>query len=258
MLRMLASQSSTCKCVYSGNIYKSVTNLSIIVEFVLSLVIVVCGILLNYRFKKKLDEEKRARPLGRKGNVIEPIMRWYQIFVMVFWTYIMLFFWLMTNEMMPAEWFSNCWFMNVLMNPMRIGRSIIAYNSFFIALIRYLYIVHRKKSDNWKFEKVGKIFQVTSILWPILMEVVRLFSEEDLNGLRKSGKFKSCVAFNEGWNNTIDIELPKPAAMALTLKVLPIEAVDAIYYIFIGLSALIFSNIIEGYMYMNIFQTIKR
>ena len=255
---MLASQSSVCKCVYSYFLYKSVTTLSIIIEFLFSLVIVLTGLLVNYRFKKKLEEERRARPLGRKGNVIEPIMRWYQILVMVFWTYVMLFLWLMTNEIMPVDWFSNCWVMNALMNPMRVGRSIIGYNSFFIALIRYLYIVHHKKADKWKFEKVGRIFQVTSILWPILMEVIRLFSEEDFSGFRASEKFKRCVASNEDWNNTTNIILPKPSAMGLTLKILPIESVEAIYYIFIGITAMIFSNLVEGYMYIKIYQSIKR
>ena len=87
---------------------------------------------------------------------------------------------------------------------------------------------------------------------------LRLFSEEDLNNLRQTEKFRSCVAINEGWNNTTNIILPKPSAMALTLKVLPLEMVEGIYYIFIGISALIFSNITEGYMYVKIFQRIKR
>ena len=213
---------------------------------------------MNYRFKKKLDEERRARPLGRKGNVIEPIMRWYQILVMVFWTYVIVFFWLMTNEIMPAEWFSHCWVMNILMQPMRIGRSIIAYNSFFVALIRYLYIVHNEKANMWDFEKVGRIFQITSIVWPIWMEVIRLFSEEDMLGLRESDSFKSCVASNLGLNTTTDIILPKSTALGLTLKLLPLEVVEFIYYIFIGITALIFSNLAEGYMYLKIFQRIKR
>ena len=255
---MLVSQSSVCKCVYSGNKYKSSTFVSITAEFLFSLILVIIGLIVNYRFKRKLEEERRARPIGRKGNVIEPIMRWYQTLVMVFWTYIMIFFWLMTNEIMPADWFGNCWVMNILMNPMRFGRSIIAYNSFFIALIRYLYIVYHKRANMWDFDKVGRRFQLVSIIWPILMEMIRLFSEEDLNNLRQTEKFRSCVAFNEGWNNTTNITLPKPSAMALTLKVLPPEMVEGIYYIFIGISALIFSNITEGYMYVKIFQRIKR
>ena len=255
---MMMSQGSICKCIYSGNIYESVTNVSTVLEFLFSLVVVITGLLVNYRFKKKLEKEKRARPLGRKGNVIEPIMRWYQNLVMVYWTYVILFFWMMNNEIMPAEWFRNCWLMNVMMNPIRIGRSVIAYNSFFIALIRYLYIVHHERSKFWDFDKVGRKFQVAGALVPISMEVIRLFSEEDILGMKTSARFRSCVAFNEGLNDTTGIVLPKPSAMALTLKVLPLEMVQMIYYIFIAISTLIFSNLVEGYMYMRIFQTIRR
>ena len=222
------SQGRICKCVYSRHIYDSGTNVSIVLEFLFSLFVVMTGLLLNLRFKKKLEEEKRARPLGRKGNVIEPIMRWYQILVMGFWTYVMLFFWMMNNEVLPAEWFRNCWLMNVLMNPIRIGRSVIAYNSFFVALIRYLYIVHHERANMWDFEKVGRKFQVASILVPVFMEVIRLFSEEDLNGIRSSESFQKCVASNEGLNDSTGIILPKPAAMALALKILPLQMVEVI------------------------------
>ena len=119
-------------------------------------------------------------------------------------------FWIMGHEIMPSDWFSNCWVMNILLQPMRIGRSIIAYNSFFVALIRYLYIVYRQKANQWSFEKVGKLFQVASIAIPISMETIRIFSEEDMPGLKSTERFKSCVAANEGLNGTQNIEFPPP------------------------------------------------
>ena len=170
----------------------------------------------------------------------------------------MLFLWIMAHEIIPASWFSNCWVMNILMNPLRIGRAIIAYNSFFVALIRYLYIVHRQKANKWKFKKVGILFQAASITVPISMEVVRFFSEYDLPGLRSTERFKSCVAVNEGLNSTVSITLPDPAPVALSLQIFPAEIVDTMYGMYLTITTMVYSNVIEGYFYFKIFQTITR
>ena len=255
---MLASRSNLCKCVYSWYLYSSYTTLSVVLEFLFSLVLVIIGLLVNFKFKKKLEDEKKSRPQGRKGNVIEPIMRWYQIVAMAFWTYILLFFWLWSHEILPSEWFTNCWLLNIVANIMRVGRSIIAYNSFFTALIRYLYIVKQEKARFWEFDEVGRIFQVASVSFPVFMEVIRLFTEEDTNGMKSSDRFLTCLAFNEGWNDTTTIFPPKPITLEFALEVLPPRLVDAMYYMWLAITTLIFSNTLEGYLYIQIFKTIKR
>ena len=249
---------SVCKCIYSHYIDEPVTVLSTVLDFLFSIIVISFGLLLNYRFKKTLEEEKKAVLLGRKGNVIEPIMRWYLNFSLVYWPYEMLFLWIMAHEIMPADWFSNCWVMNILMNPLRIGRAIIAYNSFFVALIRYLYIVHRKKANEWKFRSVGSIFQGASIVVPLTMELVRFLSEYDLPGLRSTDRFKSCVAINEGLNVTANISLPDPMPVELSLKVFPGEVVDTMYYFYITMATIVYSNVIEGYFYFKMFRVINR
>ena len=214
--------------------------------------------MLSYRLKKTLEEEKKAVVLGRKGNVIEPIMRWYLNFSLVYWPYEVFFLWMMAHEILPADWFSNCWVMNILMNPLRIGRAVIAYNSFFVALIRYLYIVHRKRANKWKFQRVGKIFQVSSVSVPITMELIRFFSEYDLPGSRSTDRFKSCVATNEGLNSTLNIILPDPAPVELSLKVFPNEVVNAMYFFYLAMATIVYSNVIEGCFYFKIFQVIRK
>ena len=239
---MLASRSNLCKCVYKWNLYDSYTAVSVVLEFLLSLVLIILGLLVNFKFK--------------------PIMRWYQIVAMALWTYILLFFWLWSHEILPSEWFTNCWLLNIATNTIRIGRSVIAYNSFFTALIRYLYIVHHERAHLWEFDKVGRIFQLMSISLPILMEILRLFTEEDVffnnGGLKSSHRFLNCLALSEGWNDTTTIVPPKPITLELTLMVLPSTLVDALYYGWLVITTLIYSNTFEGYLYFKIFQTIKR
>ena len=78
-----------CMCVVRKYFDKeiNVSIVSTVFEFILSFIISICGIFLNYKFLKKLKTERRNKPIGRKGNVIEPIMRWFIALQMVFWPY---------------------------------------------------------------------------------------------------------------------------------------------------------------------------
>ena len=246
------------KCIYNFYIDEPVTISSVVLDLLFSLILIIAGYVLNYRFKKKLKEEKRAKPLHRKGNVIEPIMRWYIMFSMIYFPYAITWMWIITNEILSAEWFINYWLFNILLQPVRIGGVIVGYNSFFVALIRYQYIVHQQKSNQWNFEKVGKLFQIASMAVPIFTEIMRIFSEYDYPGLKSSEKFRNCMAAYEGLNSTENMTFPPPVAVGISLQFLPHEVVDAISYIYGAITFLIFSNLIDGYMYWKIFQSIKR
>ena len=69
------------RCLMGAFVEHPVALWSTILEFV---AIVTCGLALNYRFLMKLKEEKRNRPLGRKGNVIEPIVSASCMFQMIY------------------------------------------------------------------------------------------------------------------------------------------------------------------------------
>ena len=249
---------TVCMCVYKLYVDEPVTIISIVFNFLLSFLLVVIGLKVNLKFREKLQKEKRNTPLGRKGNVIEPIMRWYLNLTIIHWPYVIGFMWLNTNEMLPAAWFSNSWIMNLLMQPMRIGRSIIAYNSFFVAFIRYLYIVHRETANEWDFEKVGKRFQFASIGVPIILELLRVFTEVDMLGIKEGELFRSCVAMNEGLKNAENMTLPDPSPVQLSTLLIPPSTIKFVYYIYVFVVTLIFSNAIEGYFYLKIFQSINR
>ena len=69
-------QDPFCACIYKTFVDTPISTWSTILELIFSLLIGVCGGTVNYRFVKKLQEEKRNTPMGRKGNVIEPVIRW--------------------------------------------------------------------------------------------------------------------------------------------------------------------------------------
>ena len=161
-----------CMCVVRKYFNKEIT-VSImrpVFEFTLSFIISICGIFLNYKFLKKLKTERRNKPIGRKGNVIEPIMRWFIVLQMAYWPYELFMF-------SQAVGIANLSSVSPSLCPFYVwsvvlGRAIVAYNSLFVALIRYVYIVHERKANQWDFELVGKRFQIASISVPIIHVII--------------------------------------------------------------------------------------
>ena len=170
-----------------------VSTLSTALDFLFSVLISVCGVIVNYRFRQKLKEEKRNTPAGRKGNVIEPIMSWYCILQMIFWPYELLFLWICFNGVITSDQMPS-WLFYLLFLLMRSGRMCIAYNSLFVAFIRYLYIVHRQKANQWNFERTSRWFQIASISIPVVLETLYFFTSDFSEYSTLSDRFDDCLA----------------------------------------------------------------
>jgi hypothetical protein len=207
----------------------------------------------------KLREEKRKTPIGRKGNVIEPIMRWYCKLQMIYWPYHLLSFWVWFNEIIPFEYMNGWWCSAATFIAIKFGRMCIGWNSLFVALIRYIYIVHRQKMNQWDFEKIGRFFRISSIAVPVGIEAAGLLSNSYPNQIAKEGYvFKSCVASLQGHNTTLNIQMPEPYFRALTIHVVPEWVILGVYSVYICLTIAVFSNVIDGFFYLQIYRTIKR
>ena len=77
-------------CLMEQFVEKTFSLWSTVAELVLIIAIMAFGMRINFRFWVKLDEEKRRRPIVRKGNVIEPIASWFCILQMIYWPFNML------------------------------------------------------------------------------------------------------------------------------------------------------------------------
>ena len=249
-----------CACLYKAYINIPVSLWSTILEFVFSAMIIVCGEILNYRFMRKLKEEKRRTPIGRKGNVIEPIMRWYCKLQMLYWPYHLLSFWIWFTEVIPFEYMNGWWCSIATFVGIKFGRMCIGWNSFFVALIRYIYIVHQQKSNQWEFEKIGRYFKVSSIAIPVGIETLGLFvnAYPEYKMTREQDVFKSCVAFQQGDNTTVNIQVPEPYFRALTLQIVPEWIISGIYSFYICLTIAVFLNAVDGLLYFQIYRSIKK
>ena len=249
-----------CACLYKAYAKIPVSQWSMILEFVFSVMIIIWGEIINYRFMRKLKEEKSRTPIGRKGNVIEPIMSWFCKLQMIYWPFQLLSFWIMFNEIIPFQYMNGWWCSASSFVAVGFGRMCLAWNSLFVALIRYIYIVHRQKSNQWEFKKIGRYFRISSIAIPVGLETVGLFvnsyTKHKINS--EQDVFKSCVASLQGQNTTVNIQIPEPYFRALTLQVVPEWIILGVYYVYFCLTIGVIINVIDGFFYFQIYRSIKR
>ena len=210
-------------------------------EFPLTLLIIVSGVFLNYKFWKKLECEKKNRPLGRKGNIIEPIVRWYCIIQIIYWPIQLFLIWSLLNNVIPLSIVPS-WVCTTSTLLLFIGRAIISYNSLFVAFIRYLYIVHDRKANQWDFETVGHRFQIASLSVPILHVLI----------------FNSTFDLQSYSHFSSECETLTPMMVMLTSQYFPKPLVDAVGLIMLATLLAVCLNLVEAFLYIKIFRKIKR
>ena len=216
--------------------------ISSVFEFLLSFIISICGVFLNYKFLNKLRIERRNKPIGRKGNVIEPIMRWFGVLQIAYWPYELFMF-------SQAVGIANLASITPPLCPVylwsvMLGRAIVGYNSLFVALIRYVYIVHERKANQWDFESVGKRFQIASISVPIIHVIVHGFT------MRPRHLLPDDVP-------NICSHMPPPL-ITFTMKFIKEPLVDIISIVSAISLAFVYLDLVEGFLYVKMFQSIKR
>ena len=253
-----------CHCQHFAFMYEPVSTVPMAMELLFICFLIPIGMIQNHRFRKKLKIEKKNRPLGRKGNVIEPIMSWFCYLQMFGFPYRLIFRWFLANETVPfdivPEWLC------VLLTL--IDRSIsfcAAYNSLFVALIRYVYIVHDHKANQWEFEKVGTWFKIVSIAFPIGMEITytiinsfgeSLLSHESL----KIGvdTLDGCKDVFKETNATYVLHQQKVVYTSTGLTSIIQIIIKILSYFYVIISVAVALNIIEAALYCQIFSSIKR
>ena len=248
------------RCLMEAYVENPVSLWSTILEFVLLVFVVSCGWVLNYRFLNKLLKEKRNRPLGRKGNVIEPIASSFCMFQMIYWPYNILMHWNLANEVIPAKYLFGGLANISYQIPIKMGRVYISWNSVFTAFIRYLYIVHHERANQWKFENVGRLVRICSFAVPIFVETLGIFTS-NYNEYQKTfpeEQLAGCIADYLNVNST-SISIPyAPYTLQLTKMALPESLIWILYCIYLMLMVFVFFNIIDIFIYFKIVLSIKR
>ena len=245
-----------CTCAYKSHVDDGGSVWTTILEFLFSIIVVIFGVKLNYRFIQKLKEERKNKPFSRKGNVIDPIMRWFLWVQIIYWPYNIFYHWIESNEIIQSE-AMNGWWCIVFKMILQYCRFIIAYNSLFVAAIRYLYIVHEKKANQWKFENVGRWMAITSFVLPITLETIKWFTAESTH-YTILPKYNECIEFYQRLNNYDKSVEIKPTLVAWTLNYLPLGIVRAIHYTCLVFTFTVLLNVYEAFFYIKIKQNVQR
>ena len=245
---------SFCLCLNESLIERPLTISSTVVEFIISCILTIIGILIHHKFWKQLELERKNKPLGRKGNVIEPIMRWFCVHQMFFCPVYFVFYWMRANALIPVNTPSSlCVAINDIV---KLGRVFISFNSLFVVIIRYIYIVYDVKANQWHFEKVGRRFQIASVIIPLFITVMLLFTFDPLLILDHDEIFNSCPNI---YNTTFqDSNVLKSFRLQLTNQFLPQEVVNFLGMLSVLIIILVYFNVIDAILYIQIFRKIKR
>ena len=247
-----------CACVYFGLIDDDRTIWGTSAEFLFSAFIMLCGVKVNYKFLMNLKRERRNTPVGRKGNVIEPLMSWFCWIQIFYWSYYLLHFWINANGVIPMEWYDSpngeimCM---ILGHIIALGRLYVAFNSLFVVLIRYLYICHHKRTNQYCFDLVGKCFRFVSIFIPSVIFVMSLFVTDGLF-LTNNEKFDQCY-LPQNITSYVPQSNLKPLYL-WTLDHLGEATVLSLFYFQLIMKAIGFLNLTEAYLYFSIYHSIKR
>ena len=245
-----------CACAYQTHVDEGGSIWTTFLEFLFLTIVIIFGIKINYKFIQKLKEEKRSKPLDRKGNVIEPIMRWFLWFQLIYWPYNIIYGWVNLNEIISTE-AMNGWWCDIIRKPIQLGRYIVAYNSLFVAIIRYIYIVKTKVANQWKFENVGKWLAISSFSIPFALEIIKLFTNDGLH-YKLMPKYNDCIDFYQGSNSSGKISSHTPIFVSWTLNYLSLEVVRTIHYTTVAFSVIVALNVFEVFLYFRINQSIQR
>ena len=126
-----------------------------------------------------------------------------------------------------------------------------------MALIRYLYIVHQQKSNQWEFARVAKIFQISSFVIPLTINVIELFTHSHTM-FQNQSNFKECMAFYQGVNSTDNLKMPEAVTVTWTMNYLPEWILTGVASVVTFIQAIVLFNILESFLYLQIYRSITR
>ena len=229
-----------------------------VLELLFLSIIIIIGVVVNSIYRKKLFQEKMNMPIGRKGNVIEPVMSLFCVLQIAYWPYTLINIWLTRNAIISSESLP-LWLCHVSWGLQKAGRICLGYNSLFVALIRYIHIVHLETSNQWNYENMARRFKIASVGFPMTMEVWGYFFH-GYSQFKDIPQFKDCLATSPDANiSAVALETLIPSASARWSRhYLPGYIADAMSVAYVAVSVAGAMNIIEAFLYLAIFRNMKR
>jgi hypothetical protein len=89
----------------------------------------------------------------------------------------------LTDFIYPVNQIIGHWFCSFGWFFMYFCFTIVSFNSFIVALMRYFFIVWREKAATYGKEKVKKIFLFLSVIFPLIMTVWRVSDTNEIDAM---------------------------------------------------------------------------
>ena len=107
------------------------------------------------------------------------------------------------------------------------------------------------------FKKVGNFFQLSSLVFPLAVELVGLLVDP-YEVYQGKPEFRECIASYQGLNSTQNLTIPDVYPRRWTMKYVPEIIALAVQAIHATITIVVVLNIIEGFFYFQIFKSIRK
>jgi hypothetical protein len=213
-------------------------------------------VLINYKLFRNTAKET----FGEKGKVLQRIMKNYAIIQAIGWPTLgfpsMVLLSVLRrygNRINPCIYVYG---FNIIVFFYGFLRLYAALNSLIIAFGRYAFVIHDNKVLHFGVDKMRRILILSSFIIPFMMSIwFQCVVTLNYNGyLSEIGEYEpSC--YSSVNNDKVNVskerdEVYKFPLYKLTYSILPPWAMNGLYVSFIVVCTILFSNIIEGIIYI--------
>ena len=227
------------------------------IDLLISAVVCTTGILINRKFLKVAEEDEKH---NSSGSIVNPVMILNTRMLMINIPLLSFLFWLVHQELDVPEWlqYLSCYDQYIS----AIWRLFFGFNSLVIAVMRYTFIVHHDKVLIFGKETAKKMFFHASYSIPIVIGIFNAFFVPTPPNARNPIQSVCLYYYQEVLNITcsdpVDYQDNCSPVLSMTHSYVPLEVIRILGIVVKILVSLIFSNFLEGFIYVKTFLAMKR
>ena len=132
--------------------------------------IMICGILVNWKFLNNMKDDDRERGPNSNGLLIRDIMGTHAKTQMIAWPTLWVIFWMLHVDVPFPDWLQPCFCYIKLFAY--IFRIYFAFNSLAVAAMRYIFIVHNSCITSFGIIKTKTILYYGSLFVPLMIAIM--------------------------------------------------------------------------------------
>ena len=254
-----------CYCMFHSGLGTATSTTSQASVIITTIVLVIIGSAINIKWIKNLEQEKRTTPIIRKGNVAYSIMSLYAMIQVLATPPLLLYCLVLQLGSIESNWHPP-WLCYIGKAYSITFMTYHSFHSLCVAMVRYCFIVHENKVNDFGIQRTKDLFYYLSFVVPITIALGLETTNTSLL-LIHTPPYRQCIesSYNiSNMNNTdaCSTDVPNEAYTTVVYhiltKVIPNELVDGITIFFMTMLVIVLSNLVEGCLYCMMFWHMKR